>query len=321
MRPDRATVCAILVTFNRLAQLRQTLAHLLAEPLDRIVVVDNASTDGTDAYLRGLNDPRLDHLRLERNHGGAGGFETGMRHAVTRYDPDWMLLQDDDAWPAPGMLVRFHAADKTGCAAIATAVRTADGQICDMNRPLFNPFRSLRVFLRTALGGGRKAFHLADTDYTNQTPIEVDGGSFVGLFVSRQAVELAGYPDGRLFLYADDALFCLHLRKAGGRIVFIPDLHYTHDCSSFDADGALTPDWKLYFYHRNLLILYRAAAGRLFWPALLVILPKWLWRLWAGGGNRPRRARLMLWGLRHGLRGDTRWSLMDLHAEIARRNL
>lgn len=321
MTPDRAAVCAIVVTFNRLAQLRQTLAHLLAEPLDRIVVVDNASTDGTDVYLRGLNDPRLDHFRLNRNLGGAGGFEAGMRHAVTRYDPRWMLLQDDDAWPAPGMIARFHAAETTGCAAIATAVRTPDDKICDMNRPLFNPFRSLRVFLRTALGGGRRAFHLADTDYTSQTPMEVDGASFVGLFVSRRAVELAGYPDTRLFLYADDALFCHHLRQAGGNIVFMPDLHYTHDCTSLDANGTLTPDWKLYFYHRNLLILYRAAAGRLFWPALLVIVPKWMLRLWTGGGNRRRRVRLMLWGLHHGLRRDTRWSLLDLQGEIARRNL
>jgi len=316
----RARVCAVVVTFDRLDKLNIALDRLLAEPLDHIVVVDNASTDGTDAFLRGLNDPRLDCLRLKHNLDGAGGFETGMRHAIARYDPDWLLLQDDDAWPAPGLVNRFHSANTATADAIVTAVRTPEGAICDMNRPLLNPFRDWRVLLRTALGGGRDAFHLGEESYASITQLPVDGGSFVGLFVSRRAITLAGYPDGRLFLYADDALFCHQLRAAGGQILFRPDLHYTHDSDSFDAGGALVPDWKLYFYHRNLLILYRAAAGMLFWPAMLMILPKWALRL-RTGENRRRRARLMLWALRDGLRRDTRMSLPDLRAAIARQGL
>lgn len=321
MTAARARVCAVVVTFNRLAKLKIALARLLAEPLDHIVVVDNASTDGTNAYLRALDDPRLDLLRLDRNTGGAGGFEAGMRHAGMRYDPDWLLLQDDDAWPEPGMMDRFHRADMPRAEAIVTAVRTPEGAIAEMNRPLFNPFRSWRVFLRTALGGGRGAFHLGEAEFASPVPIAVDGGSFVGLFVSRRAVALAGVADGRLFVYAEDALFCHQLRNAGGRILFMPELHYTHDCASFDAGGALTPDWKVYFYHRNVLILYRAAAGLLFWPALLVILPKWVGRLWATGGFRGRGARLMLWAVRDGLRRDIRMSLPDLQSELARRGL
>ncbi|SUZ32388.1 Galactofuranosyltransferase GlfT1 [Roseibaca ekhonensis] len=311
-------ICAVVVTYNRLAKLKLALARLLAEPLDHIVVVDNASDDGTAAYLAGLNDSRLDNLRLERNMGGAGGFEAGLRHAVAQYDPDWALLQDDDAWPDPGAISAFRSADTSEWDAVAGAVRYPDGAICDMNRPLLNPFRNLRVFLRTALGGGRRAFHMADDSYDSTAPVPVDGGAFVGLFLSRRAIKLAGYPDGRLFIYADDALYCLTLRKAGGRIAFLPALRFTHDCTSFDAGGALVPDWKVYFYHRNVLILYRAAAGVLFWPAMLVILPKWLIRLWSGGDNRRDRARLMLWGLRDGLRRDTHLTLAGLQSKLAR---
>lgn len=62
----------------------------------------------------------------------------------------------------------------------------------------------------------------------------------------------------------------------------------------------------------------RSIARRCIWTVLPVILPKWIWRLWTGGGNRAQRARLLLWGVRDGLRRDTRLSLTDLRSELAR---
>ena len=54
-----------------------TVCHPQGAPLPALlaalVVVDNASSDGTAHYLEGLDDPRLDVLRLETNTGGAGG--------------------------------------------------------------------------------------------------------------------------------------------------------------------------------------------------------------------------------------------------------
>ena len=90
-----------------------------------------------------------------------------------------------------------------------------------MNRPVLNPFLSLRTFL-TALIRGRAGYHVADAAYTAPGPTEVDGASFVGFLVARSAVARAGYPDGRLFIYGDDALYSLRLRRHGVRIGFDP---------------------------------------------------------------------------------------------------
>ncbi len=154
-----------------------------------------------------------------------------------------------------------------------------------MNRPSRNPFWHGREFARTLLRG-RGGFHIAPEDYRGAGRW-VDVSSFVGLFVSRRALSLAGYPDGRLFVYGEDGIFTLALSKAGGRIRFAPGVAFEHDCSTLQG-GQFRPLWKVYYYHRNLLFLYRMAAGWMFWPALLVVLPKWLLKLRHHPATVPR---------------------------------
>ena len=74
----RPIIGAIVVTHNRLPKLRDTLTRLLAEDLDRVLVFDNASTDGTADHLAGLDDSRLIVHRSSDNLGGAGGFSGAM---------------------------------------------------------------------------------------------------------------------------------------------------------------------------------------------------------------------------------------------------
>lgn len=300
-----ARLVAVVVTYNRLEQLKLTLARLLvssAADLTRVVVVDNASSDGTDDWLATQDDPRLVVHRSPTNTGGAGGFEVGMRLAVERFDPDWLVVMDDDARPAVGALAGFHAGDRTTHEAWAAAVRHPDGRICDINRPSINPFWNQAAFVRTALGGGREGFHLSGKDYQGTALRQVDAASFVGLFVSRAAIKRVGYPDGRLFVYGDDVLYTLRLRAAGGRIAFDPGLRFDHDFSTIaTGQKRFHPLWKCYYHHRNLLLVYREAAGVLFWPALLIVLPKWLSKLRYYSGERWMFLKLLSLAVRDGV--------------------
>lgn len=305
MAENNKTLVAVVVTYNRLDQLKQTLARLLEtslQDLTAVVVMDNASTDGTDDWLSSQTDPRLLVVRSDSNLGGAGGFEKGMRLITDRYDPDWVVVMDDDGRPATGALAAFHDQDLEGWDAVAAAVYYPDGRICDMNRPSRNPFWRRKVFMRTMLsGGGRDGFHITPADYEGDA-CQIDISSFVGLFVSRAAIARIGYPDGRLFVYGEDGLYTLSLSKVGGRIGFFPAVRFEHDCSTFDGDDRrFRPLWKVYYYHRNLLFLYRLAAGWMFWPLLLVILPKWLLKLRHHSGERGPYLRLLRRAVTDGL--------------------
>ncbi|THD76949.1 glycosyltransferase [Thalassobius vesicularis] len=312
---------AVVVTHNRLDKLKVTVARLLAEPaplLQAVVVVDNVSTDGTGDWLATQDDPRLVVQTSTANIGGAGGFENGMKLAVERFDPDWLVVMDDDARPEPDALAAFHALAPIQWDGIAAAVYFPDGQICEMNRPSRNPFWHAREFRRTLFGGGRGGFHLEPSAYQGPAQ-QIDVTSFVGFFISRAGVQRIGYPDGGLFLYGDDGLYTLGLTKAGGRIGFEPSVRFEHDCSTF-ADqaqrGRFVPLWKVYYYHRNLLLLYRMAAGWLFWPAMALILPKWLLKMRAHAGERGAFLRLMGLGIVDGLLRQTSRTLEDIR-EVA----
>jgi len=303
-----ANLVAVVVTYNRLDKLKVTLARLLEtdrSDLAVVLVIDNASDDGTADWLATQGDSRLVVHRSASNTGGAGGFETGMRLAVQRFDPDWLVVMDDDARPDPGAIRAFHALDHSACDAVAAAVYYPNGEICDMNRPARNPFWHGREFMRTVLGGGRRGFHVAPRDYDGPG-MAVDVASFVGLFISRAAVARVGYPDGKLFVYGDDGLYTLGLSGAGGRIRFEPHVRFEHDCSTFSGQrGRFRPLWKVYYYHRNLLLLYRLAAGPWFWPVMLVILPKWLSKVKDHSGQRGVFLRLLGRAVRDGLKART----------------
>jgi len=301
---------AVVVTHNRLDKLKATLARLLESPeaeLAAVVVADNASSDGTGDWLAAQKDPRLDVCTSAENRGGAGGFEMGMRRAVEAHDPDWLVVMDDDARPAPGALAAFHARPRPRDTALAAAVYFPDGRICEMNRPSVNPFWSPTVFRRTLLKA-RNGYHIPYSDYEAAAPRPIDLTSFVGLFLPQRMVAAAGYPDPGLFLYGDDVIYTLGLRRRGETILFDPALRFEHDCSTFqnDQQRVFSPLWKVYYAYRNGLMMYRAAAGGLlFWPLLLLVAVKW--RLTARRYGAQQAAYLRLWrhALRDGVRRDT----------------
>ncbi len=310
---------AIVVTYNRLDQLQVTLARLLTEDCDLVLVVDNASSDGTAEWLAGQlatqGDPRLQVLRLPENGGGAGGFEAGLAMARDRWDPDWCVLMDDDARPMPGACALFRklaadldpdaeGADAVGV--IGAAVLLPDGRVSEMNRPGLNPFWHPSLLWQTLVRGNRAGFHLDDAAYAPDAgPRDIDLSSFVGYFVSRGTMRRAGLPEGGLFIYGDDVLYSLRLRRQRIGIRFMPAIRFEHDCGTMDEGFVYRPLWKIYYHCRNGVDIARQAAGPVVFPAALAFYVMMWWRRGqrCPAGERPLYRKMMWAGLRDGLRG------------------
>lgn len=300
--PTATRVVAVVVAFNRRELLLEALAALEAQSrrVDSIVVVDNASDDGSgDAVREGFG--RVDLVTLERNTGGAGGFAVGMAHALERHDPSWLWLMDDDTIPTPTALAELvDAAESVPGAAIAgSRVVWTDGRDHPMNTPRRKPFVRRRE---------REAAEAAGA-------LAVRSSSFVSMLVAADAVRRGGLPVADYFIWNDDFEFSTRiLRRARG--VFVPAsvvVHKTRVLGSTDVD----PGERFFFEVRNKLWLLLRSRGLSVWEKLLYggsSLRRWavtiarsrergvLWRglrrgLAAGVGRKPRPNTVVLAGL------------------------
>lgn len=196
-----AGVAAVIVTFNRLDKLKTVISSIEAQTHapTRLIIVDNASTDGTAEYLAKLTSPlELDVLSLSTNTGGAGGFSAGMRRGY-ELGADFVWIMDDDGYPEPDALERliagFDAARQQlgdGVPFACSVVKYIDGTICEMNNPV--PTWDWGRLL--ALG---------------QNAVMVRQCSFVSVLVPRWVLEKHGLPFKEYFIWFDDAEYTLRI--------------------------------------------------------------------------------------------------------------
>jgi GT2 family glycosyltransferase len=199
-------VCAVVVTFNRKALLRVCLGSLFAQtrPLDQIVIVDNASTDGTDILIRD-EFPHLGALRLTENTGGSGGFHAGMKWAVER-GFDWVWVMDDDVRMRPDALETM-----LGYEPIADMIqprKTINGEILVWEAIWdANACSAVTYSRETSFDNGR--------DWTS-----VSYGCFEGALIRGSLIQRAGLPDQRYFVMGDDTVYGF-VASQHGRVIYL----------------------------------------------------------------------------------------------------
>ncbi len=312
MKAHKESIVAVVVTFNRLKKLRVVVERLLSEPIEKIVVVDNASKDGTKEYLETIRSSRIHTLFLDTNSGGAGGFCAGIRYVHEEIGAyAWIVVMDDDAYPVKGAIDTFLQTVEPRMDAVCAAVYYPNGEICDMNRPGIHPFASIKQSFRTLISASA-GFHLGDEKYKQQGAQRVHFGSFVGLFVRKRVVDRIGYPDSAWFIYGDDLDYTLRLSERGYELCFLPQVKFVHDCMTTGINEKVyRPLWKAFFTYRNGLMIYRRLSGRLY-P--LVVLQKsllWLYRT-RYYQDKQNYLRYTFWAIVDGLRRDRKRTLHDL---------
>jgi len=206
------TVAAVVVTFDRLSLLQGLVARLReVDALGRILVVDNASTDGTGAWLA---EAGVEHHTLATNTGGAGGFHEGLKWAIEETDSDLVWLMDDDGLPDADcldLLLQQQDLDFWGPVVV------------DEDAPD-------RLVFPIRLPGGTKVVHdLADVRRAaDQGRLDGIVIPFNGVLVTRTLVETIGYPRAEFFIWGDDHEYRLRAEAAGARIATIVDATVRH---------------------------------------------------------------------------------------------
>jgi GT2 family glycosyltransferase len=181
--PNEA-VTVVIATRNRRVGLCATLERLSALPEQPdIIVVDNASTDGTPAAVR-QRFPHVELVVLGRNR-GASARNVGVRRARTRY----VALSDDDSWWEPGTLTRaVTLLDTTPGVGLVTGA-TLVGPL-DTPDPL-NAMLAASPLSRDGLPGPRVLGFLGCAAVTRREAYLASGGYFWLLFIGGEEELLA----------------------------------------------------------------------------------------------------------------------------------
>jgi GT2 family glycosyltransferase len=259
--PGDGPVWVVVLNWNGEAVIRECLDSLLAmsHPNYRVMVVDNASSDGSPDVVA-AEYPQVKLLRLPENLMYAGGNNAGIRAALsdgaeavmlvnndTRADPELLTRMASALWARPragvaGPKILYYDAPEV--------VWSAGGQV---NVPL-GVVRHIGIRRRDS---GR---------YSVQR--EVDYLTGCCLLMRAEALESVGPLDTSYVIYSEDVDWCLRARAKGWKCVFVAEARLWHKVS-FSSGGGLTP-FKAYYKMRSNVLIFRRFArpiNWLTWPA------------------------------------------------------
>ena len=247
----RMSVCAVVVTYNRKALLVECLNCLFAQDLGffaegyglSILVIDNASDDGTCAELEPLVDAgQIDYINTGSNLGGAGGFNVGMRAAVER-GHDYVWVMDDDCMAHPDTLRELLLAGTAldgEFGFLSSVCLWTDGSPCTMNRQRYPLHRTIEDF-----GAALQPCTLA---------------SFVSLLVPANVIVELGLPIAEFFIWTDDWEFTRRVSRVHPCYVVGTSI-VTHKCRTNGAGNIALDGGKriarFRLAYRNDIVLYR----------------------------------------------------------------
>ena len=222
-----AKISIIILNWNTrdlLAQCLDSIEQHKGEFQLEILVVDNASTDGSQAMLK----EKYPQIQLIINSQNVG-FAKGNNQAMQVAQGDYFLLWNSDAFAIPGaMQSLLYLAEKEPKAGIVGAqLRNADNSFQASYSPFPNQWREFLIL--TGLG---RAF--LDPAYPSLGPEEEKGPQIVDyvegacLLVRRQAFQEVGGLDEGYFMYAEEVDWCYRMAKHGWQVWYQPEAKIIH---------------------------------------------------------------------------------------------
>lgn len=230
---------AVVVNFNGLDLVEECLRSLLEQsrPLDQVIVVDNASTDGSpDLIARAF--PQVELLRSSRNLGYAAACNAGWRHSrgelVAVLNNDLVL---DRLW----LEKLLEAATPPYDFWASRILMAADPNCVDSAGDAM-----------AVVGTAYKIGHRRPVDPLD-APREVFGPCGAAALYSRSLLEQTGGFDEDFFLVYEDADLSFRARLLGFRCLFVPEAVVHHHVNY--SIGTLSHTY-VYFGHRNSEFVY-----------------------------------------------------------------
>jgi len=264
------TVSAVIVSYNVVDLVLECIASLRTDGVEQVVVVDNASSDGSVETLR-RREPDVEVVALSRNL----GYGTAANRGVARTTAPYVAVMNPDVVVEPGStnaLVDALDGDPR-LAVVGPRVESPGGDL----------YPSVRTFPDLADAAGHAFFHFVwpanpfsrryrMLDWDHAAAADVDWVAGNHFLVRRRAWDEVGGFDESFFMYMEDVDLCWRLRRAGWRSGYEPAARVTH---AIGRSTDQTPYRMILAHHRSLLryaVKTTSGRRRLLLPVITVAL-------------------------------------------------
>jgi rhamnopyranosyl-N-acetylglucosaminyl-diphospho-decaprenol beta-1,3/1,4-galactofuranosyltransferase len=281
------TVIAVVVTYNRQFLLEQCIDALKKQTckIDKILVINNGSTDKTEAWLQ--SQPGIEFI-TQQNLGGAGGFYTGIKTAFEK-SFDWIWLMDDDGYPKEDALEKLLAGNPEPLMLHNCAVISKEDK---------------KTFVW-------KTKHYKTIDDVDKKIIMDVSHPFNGTLLHRKIVEKVGLPKPGLFIWGDETEYRFRIiSKHKIPYCTVSDSIHYHPPTmiTYKNDWDFTTNWKIYYFLRNRFAILRSR----FYQSIVLSTFMYLGFIFLFAGtvlvfqrtNKIKKLGFILWPVRDALNGN-----------------
>jgi GT2 family glycosyltransferase len=231
-----ASIFAVVLTYNRKDLVKRCLDCVFAQsrPCDKVIVIDNCSSDGTSDMVRGEWGDRVQVHILSRNIGASGGFNVGIRVAY-QGGADFVWVMDDDVLPEKDALAKLIEADQlladkdVARAFVLSSAWTEDGKVTNVpkvdTRPTVRGYENWPQLLERKM-------------------VPVTRATFVSILLPRSIISQYGLPLAPMFIWGEDSEYTLritdefpgffvaeskvlHLRQLSGVVSIVTEVNRT----------------------------------------------------------------------------------------------
>lgn len=241
---DEKKVIAVVVTYNRKELLKKSITAIINQDYTNcdVLIIDNASTDGTKEYISDLlENNRVHYINTGLNLGGAGGFNYGLKEAY-KMNCDYMWIMDDDCIPhfdSLKELMKFSNKLNNEFGFLSSKVLWKDGSLCTMNKQKRTKWKKVKKY---------------------DDIQKIQYASFVSLFIKSSIVKKYGLPYKEFFIWSDDWEYTRRISKYEN-CYYVPNSVVDHLCESnvgcnivFDNSDRIN---RFKFSYRNDAVVYR----------------------------------------------------------------
>lgn len=260
MKASTRPVDAVVVTWNSRETALRCLEHLAGVPVERVILVDNASADGTADAVESAH-PEVEVVALEREHGLAAAYNRG----ADRGSAPLVLFLNDDVFVNDEAVRALVSALDERPSAVAAAGRLVDPDDGSTQAEyLPQPFPTLASLTAMLAGRGRSPVELSDVE-----TVVVDQPPGACLLIRRDVFDAAGGWDEDFEFWYEDVDLARRL-KARGEVLYVPAARVAHaggqSARRLSRAQVVSRHYRgaLLYAHKHFPASKRTAAGLLY---------------------------------------------------------